>query len=139
MTIDVASTPEYQAADFPAANCYATARGLAGMYGLLLHPGADGRRLAGQEVLAEATKTWFDGIDVVRGIRRSWAAGFLRNEEGVWGPNNAAFGHGGWGGAFGFADPTADVAAGYVMNHMGEEMDLNPRRRSLIDAIYADA
>jgi CubicO group peptidase (beta-lactamase class C family) len=137
MTVALPDTPQFQAADFTAANCYATARGLAGLYGLLLNPGADGRRLVGPRALAEATRTWIDGIDLVRGIRRTWAAGFLTNVEGAWGPNKGAFGHGGWGGAFGFADPAAGVAVGYVMNHMSDQMDLNPRRRNLIDAIYA--
>jgi CubicO group peptidase (beta-lactamase class C family) len=137
MSVALPSTLEFQAADFTAANCFSNARGLAAMYGLLLHPGPDGRRLAGQEAVAEATKSWFDGIDVTRGIRRTWAAGFLLNVEGAWGPNKAAFGHGGWGGAFGFADPEAGVAAGYVMNYMSDEMDLNPWRRSIIDAIFA--
>jgi len=136
MTVKLPSTPEFQAADFAAANCFTSARGLAEMYGLLLHAGRDGRRLAGPAAVAEATKCRFDGLDVVRGIRRTWAAGFLLNEEGAWGPNKAAFGHGGWGGAFGFADPTADIAAGYVMNWMSDEMDLNPRRLGLIEAIY---
>ena len=137
MTVALPDTPEFQAADFTAANCYASARGLAALYGQLLNPGPDGRPLVGPKALAEATRTWIDGIDVVRGIRRTWGAGFLTNDEGAWGPNKGAFGHGGWGGAFGFADPSAGVAVGYVMNHMSDQMDLNPRRRNLIDAVYA--
>jgi len=139
MTVALPDTPEFQAADFTAANCYATARGLAGLYGLLLDSAPNGRRLVGPKALAEATRTWIDAVDVVRGIRRTWGAGFLTNDEGAWGPNKGAFGHGGWGGAFGFADPTAGVAVGYVMNHMSDQMDLNPRRRNLIDAVYAAA
>ena len=134
---DMLNMPEFQAADLVSANAFANGRGLASIYGLLLQPGKDGRKLIGSATLAEASKTWFNGLDVVRGLRRSWAAGFLLNEEGVWGPNREAFGHGGWGGSFGFADPVADVAVGYAMNMMSDEMDLNPRRRGLIDAVYA--
>jgi CubicO group peptidase (beta-lactamase class C family) len=137
MTVDLPNTPAFRGADFAAANCFASARGLAEMYSLLLHPGAGGRRLAGPQTVRDASRVWYDGIDAVRGIRRTWAAGFLANEEGAWGPNKAAFGHGGWGGAFGFADPTADVTAAYVMNWMSDQMDLNPRRVGLIEAIYA--
>ena len=134
---DMPNSPAFQAADIVAANGFANARALASMYGLLLHPGKDGRRLIGDAALQEATRMRFDGIDVVRGVRRQWAAGFLLNEEHVWGPNKEAFGHGGWGGSFGFADPVAGVAVGYTMNLMSDQMDLNPRRRGIIEAVYA--
>jgi CubicO group peptidase (beta-lactamase class C family) len=134
---DMANSQAFQAADIVAANGFANARALASMYGLLLHPGKDGRRLIGDAALQEATRMRFDGIDVVRGVRRPWAAGFLLNEEHVWGPNKEAFGHGGWGGSFGFADPVAGVAVGYTMNFMSDQMDLNPRRRGIIEAVYA--
>jgi CubicO group peptidase (beta-lactamase class C family) len=133
---EVASSPVFQGADVISTNGYANARALATMYSLLLHPGKDGRRLAGPATIAEATRVWFDGVDIVRGIKRPWAAGFLRNEENCWGPNADAFGHGGWGGSFGFADPVADVTIGYAMNFMSDQMDRNPRRRALIEAVY---
>jgi CubicO group peptidase (beta-lactamase class C family) len=138
MRPELPNTAAWQAADLVAANGYANARGLAGMYARLLWPGADGRRLAGPDAVAEATKVWFDGLDLVRGIRRPWGAGFLINYEGVWGPNREAFGHGGWGGSFGYADPVAGFAVGYAMNQMSDQMDENPRRRALIDTIYAE-
>ena len=139
MRPDLPNTPEFHAADIVAANGYANGRALATMYGLLLNPGPDGRRLVGPEALAKATTCQFDGIDVVRGVRRRWAAGFLLNDDHhPWGPNLEAFGHGGWGGSFGFADPVANVAVGYAMNNMSDQMDNNPRRRGVIDTIYTE-
>ncbi|MBP0593277.1 beta-lactamase family protein [Paraburkholderia sp. LEh10] len=137
LTSEVADTLEFQRADVIAMNAFSNARALASMYGLLLKPGKDGRTLAGSSAVAEASKVRIDGIDKVRGIRRPWAAGFLRNVDDCWGPNPQAFGHGGWGGSFGFADPAADVSVGYVMNMMSDQMDANPRRRALVDAVYA--
>lgn len=137
LSSEVADMPEFQRADIIAMNAFSNARALASMYGLLLNPGKDGRRLAGPEAVAQAAEIRIDGIDKVRGIRRPWAAGFLRNVDECWGPNPQAFGHGGWGGSFGFADPAADVSVGYVMNMMSDQMDLNPRRRALVEAVYA--
>jgi CubicO group peptidase (beta-lactamase class C family) len=139
MRPDLPNTAEWQAADIVAANGYGNARALASMYGLLLSPGSDGRRLVQPDTLVKATTCLFDGVDEVRGVRRRWAAGFLLNDEDrAWGPNMEAFGHGGWGGAFGLADPIAKVAIGYAMNHMSDQMDNNPRRRALIDTLYAE-
>ncbi|WP_216674904.1 serine hydrolase domain-containing protein [Paraburkholderia elongata] len=137
LTSDVATTPGFQRADIIAMNGFSNARALASMYSLLRHPGQDGRRLAGDAAVAEAAKLRFDGVDRVRGIRRTWSAGFLRNVDNCWGPNVQAFGHGGWGGSFGYVDPAADISVGYVMNRMSDQMDLNPRRRALVDAVYA--
>lgn len=136
MRPELPNTDPWRAADLVSANGFANARGLAGMYAGLLWPLANGKRLAGDAAVAAATKVWFDGTDLVRGIRRPWGAGFLLNYDGVWGPNAEAFGHGGWGGSFGYADPAAKVAVGYAMNHMSDQMDNNPRRRALIDTIY---
>jgi CubicO group peptidase (beta-lactamase class C family) len=48
----------------------------------------------------------------------------------------AAFGHPGYGGSIGFADPESRVSFGYNMNRMGQGMLLNARGQSLIDAVY---
>ncbi|MDB5447086.1 MAG: hypothetical protein JWQ97_2403 [Phenylobacterium sp.] len=137
MYAEVANEPQWQDADIVAANGFANGRSLARMYGAMIFPTKDRRPLVGPATLAEATKLWSDRLDVVRGTRRPWGAGYLMNEEFVWGPNRQAFGHGGWGGAFGFADPVAKVSVGYAMNLMSDEMDDNPRRRGLIQAVYA--
>jgi CubicO group peptidase (beta-lactamase class C family) len=47
-----------------------------------------------------------------------------------------AFGHLGFGGSIGFADPRARLSFGYAMNKMGGGLALNPRGQSLIDAVY---
>jgi CubicO group peptidase (beta-lactamase class C family) len=47
-----------------------------------------------------------------------------------------AFGHSGFGGALGFADPQARMSFGYVMNRMGQGLGLNERGQSLVDAVY---
>ena len=47
-----------------------------------------------------------------------------------------AFGHPGFGGTLGFADPVARMSFGYTMNRMGEGLGLNARGQSLVDAVY---
>jgi CubicO group peptidase (beta-lactamase class C family) len=47
-----------------------------------------------------------------------------------------AFGHPGFGGAFGFADPAARMSFGYTMNRMGPGLGLNERGQGLVDATY---
>ena len=128
------NVPAWRRADLPSANGHANARSLAGLYALLLD--ADGG-LIGRDTLAEATAVRVEGVDLVLGVPARWGAGFLRNSDGIYGPNEAAFGHSGWGGSFAFGDPTTGLAVSYTMNRMGTQLRDDPRDTALIDAIYA--
>ena len=68
------------------------------------------------------------------GFTDCWAMGVLLNTPGIYGPNPKAFGHSGWGGAFGCADPAADIAVGYVCNQMGPDLVGDPRTGGLCAA-----
>ena len=128
------------AAEIPAANGMASARGLAGMY----VPLAEGRGLEGIDAAAVARmgRVESEGEDRILLAPTRFAAGFMKTmdnrpgDSAIMGPNEAAFGHVGAGGSIGFADPVARVAFGYVMNHMGDGFLLNPRGQGLIDAVY---
>ena len=69
-----------------------------------------------------------------------WALGFALNppDEMSCGPNPRAFGHSGWGGSLGFADPDARMGFGYAMNKMLlTSTTADPRWEPLIDAVYS--
>ena len=122
--------PAWRAADLPSANGHANAAALAHLYSRFLSG------LVGSDTLAAATAPRTDGVDLVLGLPVRWAAGFLTNSDGLYGPNKAAFGHSGWGGSFAFGDPAAQVALSYSMNRMGSLLRDDPRDVALIDAVY---
>jgi CubicO group peptidase (beta-lactamase class C family) len=53
------------------------------------------------------------------------------------GPNPRAFGHGGWGGSLGIADPDGRVAWAYVMNKMSPGTTGDSRAAGMLAALYA--
>ena len=59
---------------------------------------------------------------------------WLSGPNGSYGPNPRAFGHDGFGGSCGLADPEAGVSLGYVMNRMGPHIADDPRKMALVDA-----
>jgi CubicO group peptidase (beta-lactamase class C family) len=79
------------------------------------------------------------GIDDSFGTPTAFAAGFQIEDDTYAGLASAqTFGHSGWGGAFAFADPEATLGFGYVTNRMlGFDDGIDPRRRALIEAVYA--
>ena len=131
------------AAEVPAANGMATARGLAGMYAPLACGGRrNGVELLDRDVLRAASTVESEGDDRILLLPTRFASGFMKsidNRPGdslILGPNPEAFGHGGAGGSIGMADPVARVAIGYVMNQMGAGVLLNARGQAVIDAVY---
>ncbi|MGW7202305.1 serine hydrolase domain-containing protein [Streptomyces sp. NPDC054837] len=137
-----ANTPEWRAAEIPAANGHGTARAVSQLYSVFAGRGTyDGHRILSPEAAERVREGQGSCRDLVLG------AGFESETEiglGLWlsganasyGPNPRAFGHDGFGGSCGLADPEAEVSLGYVMNRMGPHIADDPRKMALIDALY---
>jgi CubicO group peptidase (beta-lactamase class C family) len=133
----VPNSDAWRSADIPSANGFATARGLARLYGALATDGTiDGRQLVSASALQAATLQRFEGLDAVLSVPARWAAGYLLNVDDIYGPNASAFGHSGWGGSFAFADPDRRWGFAYVMNQMGNQLQGDPRNAALLAALY---
>ncbi|MEU5275566.1 serine hydrolase domain-containing protein [Streptomyces asoensis] len=138
-----ANSPGWRAAEIPAANGHGTARAVASLYGIFAGRGTYG----GHRVLsAEAAERVREGQGACRDL--VLGAGFAHETEiglGLWlsgpngsyGPNPRAFGHDGFGGSCGLADPEAGVSLGYVMNRMGPHIADDPRKTALVAALYS--
>ncbi|MGH7024645.1 MAG: serine hydrolase domain-containing protein [Caulobacteraceae bacterium] len=128
----------WRAAEIPAANGQASALGLARLYAALVGGGAlEGARLLSPEGIARMTApATADGrVDQFLGFIDAWAMGVALNRPGIYGPNPDTFGHSGWGGSFGCADPEGRIAIGYVCNQMGPELVGDPRTAGLCQSI----
>jgi len=129
--------PGWRAAEIPAANGQASAMGLARLYAALAAGGAlDGARILSPSTVARMTApaTHSGRTDMFLGFVDSWGMGVALNTPGIYGPNPRAFGHSGWGGSFGCADPDARLAIGYVCNQMGPDLVGDPRTGPLCEA-----
>ncbi|MGW0336744.1 serine hydrolase domain-containing protein [Streptomyces sp. NPDC003011] len=137
-----AGTPEWRAAEIPAANGHGTARAVAALYGVFAGRGSyDGHRVLSPEAAERVREGQGRCRDLVlgAGFPSETEAGlglWLSGSNGSYGPNPRAFGHDGFGGSCGLADPEAGVSLGYVMNRMGPHIADDPRKMALIDALY---
>jgi CubicO group peptidase (beta-lactamase class C family) len=136
---EVPNERAWRAAEIPAANGAANALGLARIFA----PLASGGRWRGTEyytpqALERATANRFVGIDINLGVEIRWSAGFFGNNPQRWyGPNDAAFGHSGWGGSTAFADPVAGISVAFAMNQMDANLHGDPRTIRLVEAVYS--
>jgi CubicO group peptidase (beta-lactamase class C family) len=112
---DFMNRPEMQRACLPASSGVMNARSIARHYAALLPGGIDGVELLPPSRIREATQA--QGLKLADGNPSPWALGYNRYENwslpgGEW----TAFGHGGHGGSFGFADPGRGLAVAFTKN-----------------------
>ncbi|RWF46279.1 MAG: class A beta-lactamase-related serine hydrolase, partial [Mesorhizobium sp.] len=128
----------WRAAEVPGGNGQSTAQALARIYGMMAAGGTfEGKSLIGRAAIEEAARPRFRGMDDSFALPAAFAAGYQIEDPVYAGrASRQSFGHTGWGGAIGFADPGAGVGFGYVTNRMLGFDDVDPRRKALIEAVY---
>jgi CubicO group peptidase (beta-lactamase class C family) len=126
--------PRFFAAEVPAANGITNARSLARMYAACIGE-IDGVRLLQPETLESAIREQSAGEDLVLGYETRYATGFQLSFPFRPMAGQGSFGHYGMGGSVGFAHPEKGIAFGYVMSQMLPSGGVDPRTRSLIEAL----
>ena len=138
VTPEIANRPAWRRAEIPAANGHGNARSVARVMTALACGGRlDGVALVGPTTLARATEEQWYGKDLVLGFPMRWGLGFMLSSPTLQLGGPHAFGHGGWGGSLGIADPDARVAWSYVMNKMSPGTTGDSRAAGPIAALYA--
>jgi CubicO group peptidase (beta-lactamase class C family) len=137
-SLGVLNTEGWRRAEVPSTNGHGTARGIARVYAALARGGElGGVRVVDQGLLREASSLQASGMDMVLERDMRWGLGFqLTHVNRPLGPNPDAFGHFGNGGSLGFADPTARIAFGYVLNRIVRNWR-SPQNQALVAAVYA--
>lgn len=141
--------PEVRDADFPAGGLMTTAADIALFYQALLNDGCahDGKRIWQSAMLQEARRVRSgDLIDPARGMTANRALGIVvaggdgkANLRGFGRTNSAAaFGHPGFGGQIGWADPVTGISFSYLTNGF-DRNDLREGRRSVAVCSLAGA
>ncbi len=131
----VFNKPEVRAAEVPGANGISNARSLAAIYAACIGE-VNGVRLLNDQTVRAATtsETPHGETDVVLREETVFAKGFMVHSERTPYAGPTSFGHDGAGGSCAFAQPSRELALGYVMNTMLTTYELDPRRYGLIEA-----
>lgn len=130
------SRQEWAAAEIPASNMHATARGLAEFMQLFATGRMDDRLEVSDPAREEAWAERIEGDDRVLPFRLSWAAGVFRENGGKFGAPRTAIGHYGFGGSCVMADPARGLSFAYVPNRQSPALVADPRAIRLIEAVY---
>jgi CubicO group peptidase (beta-lactamase class C family) len=134
--IGVLHTPEWRASVIPSTSGHATATAVATIYQAALDGAAGRRRFGSPGTWTEAVRIQSDGIDRVLGRESRFGLGFQLGRPGrPLGRSARSFGHFGYGGSLGFADPDAEVALGFLTTRPGDRWRM-PRTERLLEALY---
>lgn len=129
-----ANTPEFRAAEVPAANGIGTARSLSRLYAACIGE-VDGVGLLKPETVERAMITEADGEDLVVGYETRYGTGFQLSFPSRPMAGEGSFGHYGMGGSMAFAHPARGLSFGYTMNQMLSPSGPDPRSTALILAV----
>lgn len=111
--------PPIWTTEMPAVNGVFSADALARMYGALANGGSDdGRRLLSSETTHALGKVQVRTRDAALGIRMRWRLGY-HHALGAGREAPQAFGHYGFGGSGGWANPQLGLSLGFVTNRIG--------------------
>jgi len=124
--------------EIPSANGHGTAPAIAALYGVYAEGGAlAGRQVIAPEAFAALTASRTLGQDLVLPFVTEFAAGVMRNNLGLYGPNPNTLAHSGWGGSMALGDPDLRLSSAYVMNRQSNHLQGDPRARRLVEALYS--
>lgn len=114
------SQPLIWSTEMPAVNGYFSAEGLARLYGALAGAGGEpgGPRLLSAATTHELGRVQVRSNDSVLGLRMRWRLGY-HQAFGAGQSAPRAFGHYGYGGSGGWADPAIGLSVGFVTNRIG--------------------
>ena len=127
--------PAWRRASVPSTNGHGTARAVARLYDVFLRKDPDRGGFVGPGLRAEATAIASNGPDRVLGRPSRFGLGLqLSQPTRRVGVSDSGYGHFGYGGTLGFADPESEVTFGYLMNRPGQRWQ-TPRTNALVDAL----
>ena len=123
--------------EIPSANGIGTAKAVAELYGIYAHGGRLGdKQVVSPRAFAALTQSRVIGQDLVLPFVTEFAAGVMRNNLGIYGPNPNTLCHSGWGGSLALGDPDRHLSAAYVMNRQSNSLQGDPRATRLVQALY---
>jgi CubicO group peptidase (beta-lactamase class C family) len=120
--------PDVRRACIPGSNGIMTARAVARHYAALLPGGVDGVELLPPARIALATTLQLPRPEPQEGFPFLFSLGYMQGSPTIGiGPETSAFGHGGYGGSHGYANPDRSFAVGITKNRF-RDGDVTPNR-----------
>ena len=129
---------DWQIAEVPSMNGHGTAKSIAKIYDVFVNDLILERNiLLSKTSIKKCLNESIGRIDQSLMLPIRWSDGGLILRGGwLFGKNKESFGHNGWGGSLGFADPILGIGVGYTTNKINPTMALDQRIINLLKEFY---
>jgi CubicO group peptidase (beta-lactamase class C family) len=132
------NSQEWRKAEIPSMGGHGNAYSIAYIYDCLANDMKENKNLiSDQATLRNNLVDASSKIDLSLNLPIRWTnLGFILRGGWMFGKNKEAFGHNGWGGSLGFADPICGIGIAYVTKKINPTMGLDKRAVNLIKKFY---
>jgi len=136
--INFYNTKEWRLAGVPSMGGHGSALSIAKLYDLLANDlKSNKKKIINQPLFKKILIQSNNNIDGSLKLPIKWTnSGFILRGGWMFGKNKENFGHNGWGGSLGFADPILGLGVSYTTRKIISTMDSDKRAVSLIKAFY---
>ena len=136
--INFYNTKDWQTAQVPAMNGHGNARSIAKIYDVIVNDLIlDKKNLLSQKSLKKCLKESSNRIDQSLKLPIRWTdIGLILRGGWLFGKNKESFGHNGWGGSVGFADPNLGIGISYTTNKIYSTITPDTRVSYLLKKFY---
>jgi len=136
--INFYNTKNWQAAEIPSMNGHGNARSIAKIYDIIANDLVLNRKiLLSQKSIEKCLKENSNRIDLSLNLPIRWTdIGLILRGGWLFGKNKESFGHNGWGGSIGFADPILRLGISYVTNKINPTIIPDTRVSNLLKKFY---
>jgi len=134
------NTKDWRKAEIPSMGGHGNAYSIAYIYYFLASDYARNTNIiSNQRILKTSLTESIFRVDLSLNLPIKWTnLGFILRGGWMFGKNKEAFGHNGWGGSVGFADPINNLGIAYVTNKINNTMGADKRAVTLIKKIYEE-
>jgi CubicO group peptidase (beta-lactamase class C family) len=128
----------WQRAEVPSMNGHGNARSIAKIYDIYVNDLILGKNiLLSKSSIKKCLKESISRVDESLMLPIRWSEiGLILRGGWLFGKNKESFGHNGWGGSLGFADPTLGIGVSYTTNKINPTMGLDVRVINLLKEFY---
>jgi CubicO group peptidase (beta-lactamase class C family) len=129
---------DWQIAEIPSMNGHGNARSIAKIYDIFVNDLILEKNILLSKSTINKCLTECDSrIDRSLMMPIRWTEiGLIRRGGWLFGKNKESFGHNGWGGSLGFADPVLGIGVAYTTNKINATMDSDQRIINLLKKFY---
>jgi CubicO group peptidase (beta-lactamase class C family) len=136
--INFYNTKDWQAAEVPSMNGHGNARSIAKIYDIIVNDlTLDKKILLSQKSLKKCLNESENRMDQSLKLPIRWTdVGLILRGGWLFGKNKESFGHNGWGGSVGFADPILKLGISYATNKINSKIIPDSRVSNLLKKFY---